>query len=258
MPTDKEINDAKDYLLLRLRTEDLAAKNLRDILESAARRIVAIARKYNIPPALFRFSADPSLHKEVLEVLATLRDALYDEIESLDTFPSEEGDYTATAVTAKNHGKTFRERLAIYTNRWGYEIEATIAAAGLQGVKDQNAILDGIRDYMDRPYDNPWVKASMGKGEAVRLRALPHFGSGTATASALALTLLLQQTVADGWMQNWMRLNSGKRGFYVMRGSSYPCELCDAVTGVWYPASETHILPVHPRCCCYMVFTNEI
>ena len=87
MPTDEEIRRAKEYLVLRLSAERLAVSSLDSALLSAARRIVAISRRYNIPPERFRFSADPRLQAEVRDVLALLRDALYDRIVALPDSP---------------------------------------------------------------------------------------------------------------------------------------------------------------------------
>lgn len=261
MPTEQEISRAKEYLVLRLRAERLAVSTLDDALLSAARRIAGIARYYNVPPERFRFSANPSLQKEVDEVLELLREALYSRIEGIDTFEDEEEDspFVAPALTEKVNGRTFRQRLADYVSRWGFEIEAVIAAAGLNGVRNQTEILDGIREYMDRPYENPWMKEHMGEGDAVRLNTIPHYGKGRHIASAAALALLLRTTVARGWMQNWARLNAGKRGYYVFRGSSYPCEICDAQVGFLHDASDMAGLPPqHPNCVCFTVYTDNV
>lgn len=259
MPTEKEIAQAKDYILLRLKAERLAVSSLDSALLSAARRIVEIARRYNIPPELFRFSANPQLQAEVREILATLRGALYERIESLDTFEEEDEAFVAPVLTAPYKDHTFRQRLAEYTSRWGYEVEATIASAGLEGISDSAKIVDGIREYMDRPYDNPWVKEHRGEGVAVRLNSIPHYGRGNPISSAKALSLLLTTIVAKGWMENWAHINAGKAGYYVFRGSSFPCEICDAQVGFFHPASDLDGLPpYHSHCVCYTVYTNQL
>lgn len=258
MPTEAEIQRAKDYLLLRLEAERIAVSSVDAALLDAARRIIAISRKYNIPPESFRFSANPSLQAEVRGVLSLLRDALYDRIESLDTFKEDEGrPFTAPILTNKDNGKTFRQRLAEYVNHWGYELEATIAGAGLSGITNPAVILAGVNDYLDYPYDNPWIKEHQKEGDAARLRGIPHFGRGRAIASRLALTTLVTTVVAKGWMQNWARLNAGKKGYYVYRGSSFPCEICDAQTGFLHDMSDLEGLPPrHPRCVCFTVYVD--
>lgn len=151
--TEEEIRRAKEYLTLRLKAERLAVSTMNDALLSAARRIVDISRKYNIPPDKFRFSANPLLKKEINDILALLREALYSYVENAVAFEDEDGGtpYIAPALTEEDHGKTFRQRLAEYVSRWGYETETIIAAAGLEGVKDRAAVINGIREYLDRP-----------------------------------------------------------------------------------------------------------
>lgn len=258
MPTEAEIQRAKDYLLLRLEAERIAVSSVDTSLLEAAKRIIAISRKYNIPPESFRFSANPSLQAEVRGVLSLLRDALYDRIESLDTFKEDEDNsFIAPILTAKDNGKTFRQRLAEYVNHWGYELEATIAGAGLSGVTNPNAILTGVRDYLDYPYDNPWIKEHQKEGDAVRLWGTPHFGKGKPIASRTALATLATTVVAKGWMQNWSRLNEGKRGYYVYRGSSYPCEICDAQVGFLHDINDEMGKPLfHPNCKCFIVYVD--
>ncbi len=260
-PTEDEIRRAKEYLTLRLKAERLAVSTMNDALLSAARRIVNISHEYNIPPEKFRFSANPRLKREINAVLALLRELLYSYIESVDTFEDEGGDspYIAPALAEEDHGKTFRQRLSEYVDRWGYETEAIIAAAGLEGIKDKAAIIDGIREYLDRPYDNPWMKSHRGEGDAVRLFAIPHYGKGKRISAASALALLVTTVTAKGWMQNWARRNAGKRGCYVFRGSSYPCDICQSQTGFPHDIKDTAGLPpYHSRCCCYVVYTDNL
>lgn len=258
MPTEAEINRAKDYLLLRLKAERVAVSELDAALLTAARRIVSISRKYNIPPELFRFSYNPDLQAEVRAVLALLRESLYNSVRSLDTFDEKEDEaFVAPIVSDKDNGKTFRQRLAEYVNHWGYEIEATIAGAGLEGIKDENKILSGVKEYLDDPYDNPWIKDHRGEGEATRLNAMPHFGRGKAIASRTALATLATTVVAKGWMQNWGRLNANKRGYFVFRGSSFPCEVCDAQVGFMHDINDIYGLPPqHPNCVCFTVYVD--
>jgi len=261
MPTDQEIRRAKDYILLRLRAERLSVSILDDALLSAARRIISISRRYNIPPELFRFSDYPALRAQVNAVLATLRGAVFENIREIDTFTDEDGGkYVAPAVTEPFKEKTFRERLAQYVSRWGFELEATIAGAGISGVKDENEILRGVREYLDRPYQNPWIKDNQDKGDARRLDGhLPHYGMGNPIASHKALSVLVTTTVATGWMQNWKRINADKRGYYVFRGSSFPCEICDFQASFPHDISDTAGMPpFHPNCRCYVVFTDEL
>lgn len=258
MPTDKEIREAKDYILLRLRAERLAVSELDAALHAAALRIAEIAHRYTVPPSLFRFSYNPRLQAEVREVLRSLREAIYDATRELCTFPEdgEDSPFTPAALTAPDHGKTFRERIALYTSRWGYEVEAAIAGAGLDGVTDPAEIAEGIDRYIHDPFRNPWIRDNRGRGEAVRLGPTPHYGKGTAIAAATALDTLLSWVIALAWTENWSRINSDRAGYFVYRGSSFPCEECDSMVG--FHTSPDDLPPYHPHCVCFAVYTNDI
>ncbi len=259
--TDEEIRQAQEFLVKRLKAERSAVSALDSLLLSASRRIINIARKYNIPPAEFRFSANPSLQAEVKEVLSLLRRAIFSVTKVRNTFEDEDGGepFVAPALTEENHDKTFKQRLADYVRHWGFELEATIAAAGLEGIRDAKVIEEGVKTYLDDPYDNPWIKEHRGEGEASRLKAMPHFGKGKPIDSRAALALLVTAVTAKGWSQNWMRINKGKKGYIVLRGSSFPCEICDAQVGIVHDISDTMgAPPFHPNCKCYQVFIDSI
>lgn len=256
MPTDKEIKAAKDWLLTRLGAERGAVSYLGKILSQCARRIVEISQRYNIPPNKFRFSANPKLLEEVKAVLKTLRDALFHRTVYTCTFGEEGEERVSEAVNAEEYGKTFRQRIAEYVSRWGYEVEAVIAAARLSGIKDANTIVRSIEEYLERPYDNPLVKEQQGKGDAIRLRRSFHRGAGRAIAAYAALRLLIRATIAQAYMEEWSARNADAMGFYVQRGSSFPCEDCDAECGYLHPMSDDGIVPVHPNCCCIVIYVR--
>ena len=46
------------------------------------------------------------------------------------------------------------------------------------------------------------------------------------------------------------------KGYHVLRGSSYPCEICDSHTGIFYPISDEDNKPqYHAHCCCLVVYS---
>ena len=63
-PTRQQITDAKQYVLDRVEAELSSVSALDTRLLRAARDIIRIARKYNVPPERFRFSADTRLQRE--------------------------------------------------------------------------------------------------------------------------------------------------------------------------------------------------
>ena len=68
VPTDKEIEEAKEYLRQRLDAELSMRTNLQIVMIEAAKQIIDISYRYKISPELFRFSANRQLQEEVDEV----------------------------------------------------------------------------------------------------------------------------------------------------------------------------------------------
>ena len=62
VPTDKEIEEAKEYLRQRLDAELSMRTNLQIVMIEAAKQIIDISYRYKISPELFRFSANRQLH----------------------------------------------------------------------------------------------------------------------------------------------------------------------------------------------------
>ena len=254
--TENQIKEAKDFLLLRIKAEVSARNNIENYMVEAAREIVAISAKYNIPPRLFRFSANDSLRKEVDAVVAKLKGDIIDATERIAVYDREDDrDAILAWLNGKQYGKTFKERLAEYANRYKFELEAAIAA-GLFLNKSEEAILSAIRKSLASPYNNPDIKASFGKGlVATRIETKGiSYGVGHSNSAYNSLTTLSRNEIASAWM-NWygeQAVKNGATGFYSFRGSSYPCGTCDNMVG-YHPISD-YFGHYHPNCRCYFVF----
>lgn len=261
--TQQEIDEARDYLLEQLKAGREVSDFIDRALTQAARRLVDIAAKYNIPPGCFRFSADPRLQAEVRHQLALLRALLYDEMEKKLTFKAEDekdGKYIPPILTEEDHGKTIKERIALYVGRWGYEVEAVIAGAGLAGVTDTAQIKASIEQYLHSPWQNPYFVegTKIGGGAATRLKTEGvSYGQGRTNVAANGLDVALGTFLTKGYMANWFRLGRkrGAVGFWTHRNSSYPCDYCDeAAMTFHYITEDDYIPPLHPRCVCSVSF----
>ena len=81
--SDKDINEAKAFVLKRIEAEISMQKHLDEALLWAAKEIIRISYKYKIKASLFRFSTNRQLKEEVDKVMAKLREMLYEYTESL-------------------------------------------------------------------------------------------------------------------------------------------------------------------------------
>lgn len=256
-PTQKQIQDAKDFIKLRLQAETSMQTHLEELLVQAAREIIDISFKHNIQPSMFRFSANENLRKDVNEVLRKLRELIYDYTETLSVYDrKQERDTIVDFINRKDHGKTLSERINIYCNRFQYEVEAAIAAGLIAGI-GKDKIKDSVRSYLNAPYANPYFKSAVDNGGASATRIKTDdisYGVGRSNSAYNSLNTLTRFAIGSAWM--WFlgieNKNKGYTGFYSYRGSSYPCSYCDSMVG-YHPISD-YQNQWHIRCCCYFVF----
>ena len=76
--TQRDIDEAKAFILRRVEAEISMQTHLDEALIWAAREIAKISYKYKIKASMFRFSVNPKLNAEVDEVLRKLREMLYE------------------------------------------------------------------------------------------------------------------------------------------------------------------------------------
>lgn len=254
---NKDIEEAQKFLRLRIEAEISAERNIEEYMIEAARKIVAISKKYDIPPRLFRFSANDNLRREVEKVIKELKEKIADATETLAVYDREEDrDAILLWLSAERYGKTFRERLATYADRYKMEVEAAIAAGIFLG-KAEDAILTAIRRSLNAPYNNPDIRASFGQGlTATRIRTKGiSYGTGHSNAARNLITTLSRNEIAGAWMWWYgeQALRRGATGFYSFRGSSYPCAICNDNAGVFHPISE-YQGHYHLNCRCFFIF----
>ncbi len=255
MPTTEEIEQAKEYLRKRLEAENSMRANLEKYMQEAARRLVDIAYKRNIPPAMFRFSYDIWLEREVKEVIGWLKDQIDDAVCTL-AIAGGEGDAHEIIlyVFDENHSKTFRQRENVYANRFKYEVEAAIAAGLILGVAKEE-LKKSMEVNIRSPYSNPYFVEALGsRTAAVRLKEKGvTYGTGRSNVAFNLLDRLSVNAVSQGWMRHWQNMHPSASGFYSYRGSSYPCSLCDSMVG-WHPIAD-YAGGWHLNCKCFFVFT---
>ena len=258
-PTKRQIDEAKDFLRQRLAAEASMIDNLQNVMEKAARDIVEISCRYNIPPHLFRFSANKSLEKEVDEVIRWLKSLILDYIYTLAVAShNEDSDEIIAYITRDIAGKTLPQRTDIYTSRFKYEIEAAIAAGLILGIGERE-LSNSINSNLKAPYSNPYIADVIKQGggyAATRLQTKGiNYGAGHSTSMFTSLKIVSVYAVAEGW--SFFSLSEARKkgatGFYTFRGSSYPCRTCDEYTRILHPLSDP-LPPLHLNCVCGAVF----
>lgn len=82
-----------------------------------------------------------------------------------------------------------------------------------------------------------------------------HYGQGVPISSLTALTDITVFAIAEGWgYYDYMTHKKGSRGYFVVRGSSYPCDECESHVG-YHPIGDEENLPMyHNHCRCMTIW----
>ena len=73
-----------------------------------------------------------------------------------------------------------------------------------------------------------------------------------------AIEKIADFAIGDAWMYwGWLDArDKGAKGYFVERGSSYPCDECQSHVGIFYPIEDEENRPqYHRNCCCYVVYS---
>lgn len=257
-PLSSEIEEAKTYIRSRMRVEESMRNNLEALMEKATKEMVAIAYRYKVDVAHFRFSINHKMQKEINDVISRLKQDLeYYTIRYSKEAIGGDKELLEAYLRSELYGKTFFERNNIYCNRFKYEIEAGIAAALILKQTSQVAI-DNIISNLNHPYENQLIREVLKRGDGNATRLLTKgisYGVGRTNSMFKALSSLTQNTISSTWMYNWgeTHISPTTTGFYSYRGSTYPCALCDDMAKRFHSISEYQGM-WHPYCKCYFVF----
>lgn len=234
--------------------EEISSDNLKSLLKEYAQKIVAISDEYNISPLKFTFSANEELEKRVNAILDELIEAIIDDVKDIVTNGENDDERVATILVwfyAVFLGMTFRQRIQRHIRSFATEVEGAIAASKSLGysVKKTSAL---INTYLSAPYTSPLLSELKTKNYRTNDSQRIHRGSGVYASAFKNLDRVVTDQVARTVQRKFYEFeHAGTTHWQVIRGSSYPCSLCDSCCGV---VTDTASLPpFHPRCCCIAI-----
>lgn len=252
--TVEEFESAKEFLRERLRNERSMSADVLRLLEVYAAYLLT---------SLFNGATDDDI--ELL--IAALIDELLADCQTLAVDEHDNGDAVVVWLLGERFGDTLRGRVEKRVRTFYDEVAAVYVAGRLLG-RGYDELLGGIVANLKTPWQHDALveareKIRLGELSAVRSFDEPHFGMGNPTSSLVALDRLLVYAVADAWMfwQYEDAKGRGAKGYFVVRGSSYPCDVCQSHVGIFYYITDkTHIPLYHSSCCCYIVYsyTNRL
>lgn len=251
MYTQEELEEAKEFLRRRLDSERSMRRDVERLLEVYAAILLDLYLQ-NIG------------NDDISVLIDGLIAALLEDCHTLgvDERTDKRNDILAY-MDSELGGDTLEGRINKRCHTFADEV-AVVATAGILLHKTRNDILASIVGNFKHPYDNELLKDVRTEIEEGRVSYdyhyfdSPHYGSGTEISSMGALQTITSFAVADAWM-DWQyhdAVDRGAKGYYVLRGSSYPCEECNSHTGIFYPIDDSDSKPqYHLNCCCIVVYS---
>lgn len=249
--TDEELEQAKEYLRRRIENEQSMVRDVESVLTEYAERLLVL---------LFRGAGQEEINVLVEEMCAQLLvdcfllgvDERQDDRESIMLW-----------MNSERNGDTLEGRIDKRGQTFFNEVMAVYAAGKLLGW-DERSLLSSIVANMKHPWQNEVLIAVREKIERGEIAGNiedfeePHFGSGIEISSLGALQTLTGFAVSDAWM--WWQYEDarkqGAKGYFVERGSSYPCTECDSHTGQFFPIGDEDNRPqYHAHCCCVVIYS---
>lgn len=287
-PTEQDIRAAKQYILRRSEVANELADIAADLLTEAAVKIVRIAYQFNFPGDVFTIGASPEQQKEISAVMNDLEERLFALLEdiiigniindddntvfpffsSIDTAESRasrKAALIAFMLSLGHRNQNLRSTIYNYQWRFLYDLEAAIAAMKLAGRTEPEAITR-VRSHITSIYTMSEVQAAIRRpnnalAAFLRTAGVPHNPDGSPNLqgvpregyNAIINSIRITNDIVWGHNQLQRFIDSNAEGFYVLRGSSYPCAECDDNVG-FHPINDREAMPpIHPHCCCYTV-----
>lgn len=244
---EKDIEAAREYLLLRLEAERSMVRNLEGLMREAAERFVDVCYAAGVDAAGCVFDKLPArVRARLEEVVEWLRETIEDYFLTLAVYDHEDSrDVVVPLILGRTHGMTLGERLEDYCRKFRDELLVLIGA-GLALKVARGTLAASIGDNLRHPYGNALLRPA--------IAAPLSYGRGRTNSMLTALGDLTRHGIARGWMRHWELATAarGAVGWVVRRGSSVACGLCDDNCG-FHAVDEGTGLPMHNSCCCVAV-----
>ena len=264
-PSNEQIRTGKNFVLRRERAANGLASLIDALMADAAARMVQTAYRYGVNPREFQISAqyNEQMFSEMSQVLDELDDEIFDLIESYSTRCTKDEDkkkwLLPWILALGRNGKGLRRSLEDRLWMFSRDIEAMIAAA-MTAKMDVTRAISTIRSNLHTVWQMPGMKeafahSSLYKAKYIRTHGVKKGNRGNSSSEANNIIRFAKMTVQMAWMRYHHRLyeEQGAAGYYVLRGSTFPCDLCDSMTG-FHPIEDTDGYPMyHAHCQCFTV-----
>lgn len=266
VPTQDDILAAKRFVLRREEYARLLQSRIDEILSEAAEKVVKICYRYDIDPKNIYFSSafNEKMMDEISDVMNEADDEIIDLIFEYSTRVTNDKDRISALLlwmaTLGRGNRNLQDTLDGYLYKTMKDWEAAIAALRFANVSLADAVTK-IKTHLHTIYTMPEVLAAFRKSSEftatyIRNKGVQQGGVGLSNNGSTNVTNMARITLQMVWMRSQaMDFNeNGAAGYYQLRGSNYPCSVCDDETGFYTNIEDLYSKPYpHPHCMCYRI-----
>lgn len=248
-----ELKRSVDYSRKRLQAIRNCEDHIASILWSAAKDIITISSKYRVGEVLRNEASLLSKAKGITE----------DVEESINSYISAYSKASCKILgidskgiedflTGDIYGKTTSERNAVYLGNFAEDVVRMIKAGTIMGYTVQQ-LLSTIRTGYKDPYRTSVITKAKKQDISIDV---PSYGKGYYRNAYQNIIRNAKQVIALSWGRAEQEYGKNKKaiGFYVKRGSSYPCDICQSEADAGLHSFKDPYPPYHVSCCCYTLF----
>lgn len=268
-PTQQELNDGKAYVKRRNEVALALTSLIEGILLDILEEIFRLCYNSNTKGEDFKIDGDDAVFEKISELMDEACDEILEYIKEYATKCTENESRAYMLVlyilSLGRNKMNFERTLQNYMKRYLYDIEAMIAAYKYAGYNMPTALVKAKNAYRN-VYQQPEVKAAYKvptmKAMYIRSKGIHYdFQTGIATVGLSAngstnVIYLAETTLKMAWNRSEALdfKEKGAVGYYQLRGSNYPCQMCDAEVGFHLSVDGIINDPlVHPHCACYRI-----
>lgn len=261
--TQDDIRTSKNFVLRRESAANGIESLIDSLLEDAAEQIAMLAYQFGVDPKTFQISStyNERLYGLIANILDQLEDEIMDLMLSYSTKCTESDKkkslllpwILALGIRGKNLQQITEKRIWSFSR----DIEAMIIACRMANL-DRTKAIARIRSNLKSVYTIPEMKyafahAAEQKNVFIRSHGVKHGYRGNSNSEAVNIERMAKYTVQKTWMhqqyENY-KANDEIEGYYVFRGSTFPCQICDDQC-YFHPIEDMDgFPPFHPSCCC--------
>ena len=264
-PSQQDIDAAKQFILQREENARMLEDKIDELLADAAEKIVIICYRYDVDPQKLYIASgfNEQMMNEIAEVMDELEEEILTMMQEYATRSTKDRDrINALLLWMASLGRgnrNLRDTLEGYLYKFMKDLEAAIAALRFADATMADAVTK-VKTNLHTIYTMPEVMAAFKNASEfaatyIQSRGVQKGGVGLSNNGSTNVTNMARLTLQMVWMRS-RRLEmeeDGAAGFYVLRGSNYPCDYCDSKVGFHPMTDIDYFPPFHGHCCCYVV-----